>query len=45
MIKYLFNHDRNLPGIGAPPQWRYFKGLKTEDMERIGNDGKKAFYA
>lgn len=44
IVKYMFKHESGLPGLGATPQHRYFKGLTTEDVEKIGNDGKKAYY-
>lgn len=45
IIRYIFAHQKGLPGVGATPQHRYFRGLNTADIERIGNDGKRAFYA
>jgi hypothetical protein len=46
MIQYYYNHDiRSLPGIGATPQARYFRGLTIEEKEAIGNNGKKSYYA
>lgn len=44
IVKYLFKHSMDLPGIGRPVQWQYFAGLTSADVERIGNDGKKGFY-
>lgn len=45
IIKYLYQHDNDLmPGIGATVTERYFKGLTRYEAEKIGNDGKKAFY-
>jgi len=44
IVKYLFGHSMDLPGIGRPVQWQYFAGLSTADVERIGNEGKKAYY-
>lgn len=45
IVRYMFNRPRNLPGLGATPQHRYFQDLTTEDIERIGNDGKRSYYA
>lgn len=45
IINYLFNHPRDLPGVGKTPQNQYFVGLSTDDLERIGNKGKKGYYA
>lgn len=45
IIKYYFSHPQNLPGIGATPQTQYMSGLSLEERERIGNSGKRAFYA
>lgn len=39
LIKYLCNHPITLPGLGATPQ-RFFSGLTTADIERIGGGGK-----
>lgn len=44
IIKYLFNHPAGLPGVGKTPQHKYFAGLKTVDVERIGNEGKNGYY-
>ena len=44
IIKYFYNHDRGLPGIGATPQDKYFKGLTREQLEDIGNGGAKGYY-
>jgi hypothetical protein len=44
IIKYFYNHDKLLPGLGATVTERYFKGLTREEAEKIGNEGKKAFY-
>jgi hypothetical protein len=35
----------NPPPLGATVLNKYFKHLSLEEMEKIGNDGKKAFYA
>jgi hypothetical protein len=45
MIRYLFDHPPDLPGLGSTPQRRYFAGLSSADLERIGNGGKTAYYA
>ena len=45
MLKYFYNHDRDLPSIGGTPQDRYFKGLTVEQREYIGNGGNKGYYA
>lgn len=50
IIKYMYQADRinspqHLPGVGATPQHKYMKGLSIDDLEAIGNDGKRAFYA
>ena len=44
IIKYYYNHPRNLPGVGATPQKRYMQGLSIEERERIGNGGDAAYY-
>lgn len=44
IIRYYYNHPKNLPGIGATPQTQYMNGLTIEDRERIGNDGALSFY-
>lgn len=44
IIKYFFNHPDSFPGVGASIQTAYFLGLTTEEMERIGNNGERAYY-
>ena len=44
IIKYMFDHPDNLPGIGKTAQHKYFGGLTATDIERIGNGGRKAYY-
>ena len=44
IIRYMFSHPDGLPGIGRTTQKQYFAGLSTADVERIGNEGRKAYY-
>jgi hypothetical protein len=44
MIRYFYQHDENTPGIGATPQKKYWGDLTREDLERIGNSGKRGYY-
>ncbi len=44
IVQYFYNHSREAPGIGATATDRYFKGLTRDEAEKIGNEGKKAFY-
>lgn len=45
IVKYYYQHPKNLPGIGATPQRQYMRGLSIDDRERIGNDGRSSLYA
>jgi hypothetical protein len=45
MIRYFFRHGSDMPGLGATPQQRYFSALSIEDIQIIGNEGCKAYYA
>lgn len=45
LIKYFFNHPKELPGLGGTPQRRYFQNIKDiNEFESIGNNGKKGVY-
>ena len=45
ILKYLYTHDNDMtPGLGATVIERYFKGLSRAEAEKIGNEGKKAYY-
>lgn len=44
LIKYLYQHEAGMPGLGATPQSKYLSGYSIEEMEKIGNNGKRAFY-
>lgn len=44
LIKYFYQHISELPGIGATPQTKYLYMYSREERERIGNNGKRAFY-
>ena len=45
IIIYFYNHDNNLlPGIGATVTECYFEGITIKEAEKIGNNGKKAYY-
>ncbi len=44
IVRYFYQHDKGLPGIGATAQQQYFIGLSREDMERIGAGGEVAYY-
>ncbi len=51
IIRYFFRPIRfdksadSLPTLGATTQRRYFAGLSIQDIERIGNNGERGFYA
>lgn len=44
IIKYFYNHDIDLPGIGSTPQKLYMQGLTLSDREKIAGVSK-AYYA
>lgn len=45
IIKYMYKHPMDLPGLGATPQRQYFDKLTLNDLEAIGNDGEPCYYA
>lgn len=45
LIKYIYQHEAGIfPGLGATPQSKYLSGYSVEEKEKIGNNGKRAFY-
>lgn len=51
MIKYyyyhgriVFNNPQRLPALGATPLSKYMDDLSYEEMQQIGNGGKRAIY-
>ena len=44
LMRYLYKHHHDLPGLGVPPQIKYFRGYSLDDVERLGNDGEHGYY-
>nr|DAF38622.1 MAG TPA: hypothetical protein [Caudoviricetes sp.] len=44
LMRYLYKHHHDLPGLGVPPQAKYFRGYSLDDLERLGNDGERGYY-
>ena len=44
LMRYLYKHHHDLPGLGVPPQAKYFRGYSLADLERLGNDGERGYY-
>lgn len=44
LIKYFYQHDMELPGIGSTPQEKYLRNYTREEREKIGNNMGKVFY-
>ncbi len=45
LLKYMYIPCTSVPGVGASPQRQYLAGMSLAERERIGNDGKRAYYA
>ena len=44
LMRYLYKHHPDLPGLGVTPQAKYFSGYSLDDVERLGNDGERGYY-
>ena len=33
LMRYLYKHHHDLPGLGVPPQAKYFRGYSLDDLE------------
>lgn len=44
LMRYLYKHHPDLPGLGGTPQAKYFSGYSLDDVERLGNDGERGYY-
>lgn len=45
LIRYLYSHGPDMPGLGRTVQVRYFAGLSLAEREAIGNNGRHGVYA